>query len=48
MAALIPSVGCQITRVQHEGIVTHDAEAAKDVYVRLLGRQVLADAPAAP
>jgi len=28
-------------RVQHEGIVTHDAEAAKDFYVRLLGLSVL-------
>jgi catechol 2,3-dioxygenase-like lactoylglutathione lyase family enzyme len=28
-------------RVQHEGIVTHDAEAAKEFYVRLLGLQVL-------
>jgi catechol 2,3-dioxygenase-like lactoylglutathione lyase family enzyme len=38
---VIASVGSHIMRVQHEGIVTHDAEAAKDFYVRVLGLQVL-------
>lgn len=37
--------GNQIVRVQHEGLVTADAERAKDFYVRVLGLQVLPRPP---
>lgn len=37
--------GNQIVRVQHEGLVTADAERAKDFYVRVLGLEVLPRPP---
>src|SRR5207249_3310074 len=40
-----PVTGTHIVRVQHEGIVTADAERSKDFYCRVFGWQVL-DRPA--
>ena len=36
-----PVTGTHVVRVQHEGLVTADAERSKDFYCRLLGFQVL-------
>ena len=36
-----PVTGTHVVRVQHEGIVTADAERSKDFYCRVLGFQVL-------
>ena len=36
-----PVTGTPVVRVQHEGIVTADAERSKDFYCRVLGFQVL-------
>lgn len=36
-----PVTGTHIVRVQHEGIVTADAERSKDFYCRVFGWQVL-------
>ena len=36
-----PTTGTHVVRVQHEGIVTADAERAKDFYCRVFGWQVL-------
>jgi catechol 2,3-dioxygenase-like lactoylglutathione lyase family enzyme len=36
-----PTTGTHIVRVQHEGIVTADAERSKDFYCRVFGWQVL-------
>ena len=36
-----PVTGTHVVRVQHEGIVTGDAERSKDFYCRVLGFQVL-------
>jgi glyoxylase I family protein len=36
-----PVTGTHVVRVQHEGIVTADAERSKDFYGRVLGFQVL-------
>ena len=40
-----PTTGTHIVRVQHEGIVTADAEKSKDFYCRVFGWEVL-DRPA--
>ena len=39
--AVRPVTGTHVVRVQHEGIVTADAERSKDFYCRVLGFQVL-------
>ena len=36
-----PVTGTHIVRVQHEGIVTADAERSKDFYCRVFGWKVL-------
>ena len=36
-----PVTGTHVVRVQHEGIVTADAERSKEFYCRVLGFQVL-------
>jgi len=36
-----PTTGTHVVRVQHEGIVTADAERSKDFYCRVFGWQVL-------
>lgn len=36
-----PVTGTHVVRVQHEGIVTADAERSKDFYCRMFGFQVL-------
>jgi glyoxylase I family protein len=36
-----PVTGTHVVRVQHEGLVTADAERSKDFYCRVLGFQVL-------
>ncbi len=36
-----PVTGTHVVRVQHEGIVTADAERSKDFYCRVFGSQVL-------
>src|SRR3989442_3019901 len=36
-----PVTGTHVVRVQHEGIVTADAERSKDFYCRVLGFQML-------
>ena len=36
-----PVTGTHVVRVQHEGIVTADAERSKDFYCRIFGWQVL-------
>jgi glyoxylase I family protein len=36
-----PVTGTHVVRVQHEGLVTADAERARDFYCRVLGFQVL-------
>src|SRR5262249_62258737 len=36
-----PVTGTHVVRVQHEGIVTADAERSKDFYCRVFGFQVL-------
>ena len=36
-----PATGTHIVRVQHEGIVTCDAEKSRDFYAKVLGLQVL-------
>ena len=43
--AVRPVTGTHVVRVQHEGLVTADAERSKDFYCRVLGFQVL-DRPA--
>jgi len=40
-----PVAGNQIVRVQHEGLVTADAEKCKEFYVRVLGLEVLPRPP---
>jgi catechol 2,3-dioxygenase-like lactoylglutathione lyase family enzyme len=40
-----PTTGTHVVRVQHEGLVTADAERSKDFYCRVFGWQVL-DRPA--
>lgn len=40
-----PVAGNQIVRVQHEGLVTADAERSKEFYVRILGLEVLPRPP---
>ena len=40
-ARVRPVTGTHVVRVQHEGIVTADAERSKDFYCRVLGFQVL-------
>ena len=44
-ARVLPVTGTHVVRVQHEGLVTADAERSKDFYCRVLGFQVL-DRPA--
>src|SRR6202008_1319074 len=36
-----PTTGTHVVRVQHEGLVTADAERSKDFYCRIFGWQVL-------
>ena len=36
-----PATGTHVVRVQHEGMVTADAERSKEFYCRVLGLQVL-------
>jgi glyoxylase I family protein len=36
-----PVTGTHVVRVQHEGLVTADAERSKDFYCRVLGFQIL-------
>ena len=43
--AVRPVTGTHVVRVQHEGLVTADAERSKDFYCRVLGWEVL-DRPA--
>ena len=40
-AKIKPTTGTHIVRVQHEGIVTADADRSKDFYCRVFGWQVL-------
>ena len=40
-----PTTGTHVVRVQHEGIVTADAERSKDFYCRVFGWQVLPRPP---
>ena len=41
MERVRPTTGTHVVRVQHEGIVTADAERSKDFYCRVFGWQVL-------